>query len=92
MSVQQFRQLGYVQELNRQFLHPLGLAIEVVVAEDGSESFGEVWDYRDDPEGMVFGPGLIDPVKAERIEWEGKLKGFTRALRLGYIIQPLRKG
>jgi hypothetical protein len=31
MPVAEFRRLGLLQELNRQFLHPLGLALEVVV-------------------------------------------------------------
>lgn len=54
MDIKTFRRLGLLQELNRQFLHPLGLALEVVVEDDGSERFGNVWDYRDDPEGIVF--------------------------------------
>ena len=55
MSVEEFRELGYLQELNRQFLHPLGLALEVIIdKENGSEKFGKVWDYRNEPGGMVF--------------------------------------
>jgi len=30
MEVSEFRRLGLLQELNRQFLHPLGLALEVI--------------------------------------------------------------
>jgi hypothetical protein len=55
MTPKEFRELGYLQELNRQFLHPLGLALEMVIDTDtGAEAFGQVWDYRDDPEGIVF--------------------------------------
>ena len=55
MSVKKFRQLGYLQELNRQFLHPLGLAMEVIIDDEtGKERFGQVWDYRDDQEGLFF--------------------------------------
>ena len=47
---------GYIMELNRRFLHPLGLAFAVdreCVNGDGSFPV-QVWDYRDDPEGMLF--------------------------------------
>lgn len=88
MSVKEFREQGYLQELNRQFLHPLGLALEVVVEEDGTERFGEVWDSRDDPEGMSYGPGIIDPEKAARIHEESAQKLGARLRALGFVIQP----
>ena len=56
ITAKEFRKEGFLREVNRQFLHPLGLAVEVVVDEEGNESFGDVWDYRDDPEGMLFEP------------------------------------
>jgi len=31
IDVAEFRRVGYLAELNRRFLHPLGLALEVVV-------------------------------------------------------------
>lgn len=88
MTVKEFRAQGYLQELNRMFLHPLGLALEILEHPDGTESFGEVWDYRDDPEGMVFGPGIIDAEKAERIRREADTKRDVRNRWLGYDIQP----
>lgn len=91
MSVKEFRELGYLQELNRLFLHPLGLALEVNTNFDGSESFGEVWDYRDDPEGMIFGPGMIDADKAKRIVKEYMAKRDVRRDRLGADIQPVEE-
>lgn len=92
MSVAEFRCLGYLQEVNRQFLHPLGLAIEVVVNDDGSESFGEVWDSRDDPEGIIYDDGLLgveDGERGRRIEEELEERKETRCGRLGFDIQPL---
>lgn len=88
MSVKEFRELGYLQELNRQLLHPLGIALEVVVAEDGSESFGGVWDSRDDEEGFVFGEGLIDPSKAKFIYDQMAERSHKRFAALGFVIQP----
>lgn len=87
MSAKEFREQGYLQELNRQFLHPLGLALEVNLEKDGSESFGEVWDYRDDPEGMTYGPDMIDPQKAMRIYGEGLKKRAARIRLLGSVVQ-----
>lgn len=88
MSIQEFRARGYVQELNRQFLHPLGLALEVVINEDGTESLGGVWNSQDDPDGIIFGPDTLKMDKAEAIEWEQKVKHHVRELRLGFVIQP----
>lgn len=89
LSVKEFRERGYLQELNRQFLHPLGLALEVVLEEDGSERFGEVWDYRDDPEGMVYGSDVIDKAKANRVVTEKLHKESVRLGKFGWAIQPL---
>jgi hypothetical protein len=88
MSVKEFREQGYLQEINRLFLHPLGLALEVNLNEDGSEAFGEVWDYRDDPEGMIYGEDIIDLEKALRIRKEELSKQSIRYARFGWIIQP----
>ena len=54
MDVKEFRENGYLQELNRTFLHPLGLAIEVKINEDGTEELGRIWDYRKDKEGLHY--------------------------------------
>lgn len=91
LSVKEFREHGYLQELNRKFLHPLGLALEVVLEKDGSERFGEVWDSRDDPEGMFYGPDMIDPEKARVIAQEAEFKAATRWEELGYVIQPVEE-
>ena len=70
MDLTEFRNEGYLQEVNRQFFHPLGLALEVVMEEDGTISrLGGIWDYRDDPEGMFFGPDITSSP-----EWEEKKK------------------
>ena len=75
MDPGEFRRLGYLQEVNRCFLHPLGLALEVVTEADGTTTFGEVWDYRDDPEGMIFGePAALNLDAVERIMEERDAK------------------
>lgn len=89
MSVKEFREMGYLQELNRQFLHPLGLALEIVRDKEGNERFGEVWDYQDDPEGIVFGDGVIEPEKARFVLEMQDAKEPVRATALGYNVQPV---
>jgi hypothetical protein len=91
ITVKEFREEGYLQELNRCFLHPLGLAMEVEIADDGTETIKAVWDYRDDPEGMIFSPGVIDAEKAARISLEFDTKLAAREGILGYDIQPVEE-
>jgi uncharacterized protein YodC (DUF2158 family) len=73
---------GYLQEANRQFFHPLGLALEV---KDGTI---RVWDYRDDPEGINFADKVDLRAKADKVlRLEGE-RYATRKQALGYWIQP----
>ena len=55
MSIKEFREEGFLQEANRKFFHPLGLALEVIIEDDGTERLGGIWDYREDKEGMFYG-------------------------------------
>lgn len=91
MDIKTFREAGYLQEVNRQFFHPLGLALEVNVNDDGTESLGRICDYRGDPEGLRYGDGMIDPEKAARIHREREEKASWRQNILGYVIQPPSK-
>lgn len=90
MSVREFRELGYLQELNRQFLHPLGLALEVVRDAEGNEFFGEVYDARADPDGFVYAEITeADSERGRRIELEGDRRRWQRRANLGFQVQPL---
>lgn len=89
LDISEFRRLGYLQEVNRQFLHPLGLALEVVVEEDGTERLGGIWDYRDDPEGIFFGEDIIDRARTRYVADEFHRIGVERQTRLGFAIQPV---
>lgn len=89
IDIKEFRKRGYLQELNRQFLHPLGMALDVTVDEEtGAESLCGVWDYRDDPEGIIFGD-IIDLGKAENVLAEMDDARIRRLELLGFNIQPL---
>jgi hypothetical protein len=54
MDVKEFREKGYLQELNRNFLHPLGLAMSVSVDDNGNESLGNIWDAREKTSGISY--------------------------------------
>ena len=93
ISIEEFRKQGYLQELNRRFLHPLGLALEVGIGADGKEKFTKIWDYRKDKDGIVFPYKDISSFefyqKAKRINREIKSKAKWRRKRLGFFIQPI---
>ncbi len=96
IPIKEFREFGFLQEVNRQFLHPLGLALEVIIDEKtGEERLGGVWDYRDDLEGMIYGDVIINSKEADgkaiRVEGLRKAKAVDRLRILGYRIQPIDK-
>jgi hypothetical protein len=90
MSVKEFFKTGLLQELNRQFLHPRGLALEVVTDENNGASIyrlGHIWDYRDDPEGILFDQppsGYQAQYAEELLEQHSK----TRKDKFGWVVQP----
>lgn len=89
MPIAEFRELGFLQEANRQFFHPLGLALEVLVDDDGSAQLGGIWDYREDPEGVLFGADILDPARAERVACERQHHVAHRVQLMGSVVQPL---
>lgn len=85
MDVKEFRELGFLQELNRCFLHPLGLALEVAIEEDGTEHLGRIWDCRDDPEGIIFGEISTEKFEQVRNLWNEKRE--VRYANFDYMVQ-----
>jgi hypothetical protein len=93
INIKEFRERGYLQEANRRFFHPLGLALEITVDDKtGEETLSGVWDYREDPEGMTFGSpdnyGL-NPMKAANVDGEIRAHAKARKAIFGQVIQPL---
>ena len=52
--------------MNRQFLHPMGLALEVLKDDDGNEVLGGIWDYREDPDGIIYDLMNSDTERVEK--------------------------
>lgn len=96
IEIKEFREKGYLQELNRRFLHPLGLALEIIVNDDGTEKLGGVWDYREDKEGIYYNISNADLERKTRfnekrlfIDTELKSRCKNRKEILGFDIEPL---
>lgn len=98
INIREFADQGYLQEVNRCFLHPLGLALEIGDDDLSGESYiTGVWDYRDDPEGMHFDFNNPDTKwdleeatqKAETVEAQRKRVLPGRRAKLGFDIEPI---
>jgi hypothetical protein len=93
VNIKEFRETGYLQELNRSFLHPLGMALEIKVDDDGNETLGGIWDYREDDEGIHYGEAFPDSKKALEKAKQVRDIFHERALKrhkiLGYVIQEV---
>jgi len=94
ISLTEFREAGYLQEVNRQFFHPLGLAFSVTIDAITKEvRFDGILDHRDDPEGVIFSetevtkPEFID--NSLNIDHEQVKYAMARRKGLGFIIQPV---
>lgn len=91
IDIKEFREFGFLQEANRLFFHPLGLALEIKIEDDGAEKLGGIWDYRDNLGGITFAD-LSDSKDAEKARRVSELladKSTERNKILGYIIQPI---
>lgn len=96
ITIKEFREKGYLQEVNRKFLHPLGLALEVIVDENGDEFLGGIWDYRDSDVGIYYDIQNSDDERKNRFfknytnivdELAEKFK--NRVDKLGFAIEPI---
>lgn len=88
MNITEFREKGFLQEANRQFFHPLGLALEVIIDnETGVERLGGIWDYRDDPEGITFAPLNINQEKINHVKSLRDSKEEARVKAIGGVVQ-----
>lgn len=84
---------GVIQEANRQFFHPLGLALEVIQEKDGTCSLGGIWDYTDNPSGISYDLSQFDlnefRQKAQIVSDLKESKSKARIEALGSVVQKL---
>ena len=92
ISLTEFREKGYLLEANRRFFHPIGLALFIRYDADTEQPVGMgVFDFRNDPEGCVFGGLTESEIEASDLctrEWNDRT--ITRSHRLGFMVQPIR--
>jgi hypothetical protein len=90
IDIGEFQRLGFLQEVNRRVLHPAGLALEVIHEADGTVHLGGVWDYRDDPEGIIYTGAYATDLaeKAALVDAEIERHREARERLLGSVIQP----
>ena len=89
LPVEVFMEMGFLQEVNREFFHPLGLALRVRANEDGRWVLDCVADYMSDPEGVYFDENVLDPKRARMVADFRAERRPTREKLLGYWIQPV---
>lgn len=92
MPIQEFLSLGFLQEANRQFFHPCGLALECRQDGDTGEwKLAGVWDYRDDPEGVAFATLDDEDSRAKlgNVLAEMERHAKTRRELFGSVVQPI---
>lgn len=81
---------GLLFEINRKVLHPLGLAMEFDVDDNDKAKFSGIWDFMDDPEGIIYDDEVLED-GAEKynkfMEEHGNERLKTRKEKLGYVIQ-----
>ncbi|MCK5016347.1 MAG: hypothetical protein KAS32_04670 [Candidatus Peribacteraceae bacterium] len=92
ISPKELHEWGLIFEINRKVLHPLGLALAVVLdsKKETIEFSNEVWDSRDDPEGFLFDEEtFIEANKRYQkyLEEEGNNALISRKKALGYLEQ-----
>lgn len=96
MDIRDFCDEGYLQEVNRRFFHPLGLALEVNIFEDGTKELGGIWDYRETETGMWYAESITKLEKfksrADRFDELFQKRLLERYNLLGYGIQEPYNG
>ena len=86
LSLMEFRDLGYLQELNRQFLHPLGLSMEVTLDPLTGDERLEISDCRENATSPILAD--VDPFRTRLIRDEIRQRYGPRTRALGYWVQP----
>jgi len=92
VPVEELRTLGILQEINRQFLHPLGMALDVLVDPKTKEAtaLGGIQDHRSSSGGVVFGNGMLSKDKALNVREMRNKNAEERKKELGgAIVQPI---
>lgn len=95
MSIEEFYRKGFLQEVNRIFFHPLGMALSVTWDEKNEipTGFGPIYHYNNDDEGMLYSDEVLHTPEALKkhkyVKNFTEVKHFIREKVLGYVIQKV---
>jgi hypothetical protein len=89
LTIEDFQNLGYLQELNRTFLHPLGLSLGISIDDKGEKQLYAIFDHRDEKSGPVFKAGQLSQEKVDFVEAQRKERNQVRLNQYGFDIQPV---
>ena len=80
-------EMGVVSEINRQLGHPIGIKL-AADAETGEVFF---IDDRDDPEGTIFGPDMMEKVRERKQAFDSLWheRSMARVEACGWMVQPV---
>ena len=87
-NLQELRDLGVIQEVNRLLLHPMGLALGVFY-EAGEEPSLVMFDSREDAKGIRYEDDVLEPEKAQTFARLLKAGVENRLPTFGYGVQPV---
>ena len=93
VPIQEFVEFGYLQELNRQFLHPLGMALAWGFDDDAEIVLMGIQDHRSATDGMIFAD-LSDEesrTKERKVAAECDRRMSARMSSVGSWVQPMTK-
>lgn len=76
---------GFLHEVNRQVLHPAGLALEVILEPGSGYRISGVWDERDAPGGIILAE--VDQNKIDNVAAEQAKRQEWRQSRFSFFIQ-----
>ncbi len=96
INIKELREKGYLQEVNRRFFHPLGLALEITIDENKNEIISGILDCRKDKEGLYWGINNFSEKRKQNftknkkfIDDEIKKREDVRKKRFNDIIEPI---
>lgn len=97
IDIKEFRESGYLQEVNRRFFHPLGLALYTKLQESGEEVIGGLWDYREDKEGIYYDISNSEQERKDKFKLNEEFisdqleeRSKARIIELGFNIEPIK--
>ncbi len=97
VSIKEFRDFGYLQEVNRLFLHPLGMSLVIDDNPATGAKLAGILDYRDNAAGVIFDCAnmpkdvLADmKMKQYRVQQQWRERADAREQEFGWALEDIR--